>query len=127
VGFIAQEVQAVNEHFGVTNNIVVIDDDGFHRMDYEKLMAPVVRAVQELDAAVRERDAAVQKLDTTVREHEVAMRARDAVIATQQGRSTPYCRGWSPSSGASTRTDSDLQAEAHRLARAWDAAHPREP
>ena len=40
----------MNAHFGVENNIVTIDADGFHRMDYEKLVVPVVRGVQELDA-----------------------------------------------------------------------------
>ena len=59
VGFIAQEVQAVNAHFGVENNIVTIDEDGFHRMDYEKLVVPVVRAVQDLDAALQARDAVI--------------------------------------------------------------------
>jgi len=72
VGFIAQEVQAVNAHFGVENNIVAIDEDGFHRMDYEKLVVPVVRGLQELDTVVLELKATVQ--------------ARDAVIATQQAQ-----------------------------------------
>ena len=72
VGFIAQEVQAVNEHFGIENNIVAIDEDGFHRMDYEKLVVPVVRGVQELDVVVQELKATVQQ--------------RDAVIATQQAQ-----------------------------------------
>ena len=29
------------------NNIVVVDEDGFHRMDYQKLVVPLVKAVQE--------------------------------------------------------------------------------
>ena len=70
MGFITQEVQAVNAHFGVENNIVTIDEDDFHRMDYEKLVIPVVRGVQELDVVVQELKATVQQ--------------RDAVIATQQ-------------------------------------------
>ena len=79
VGFIAQEVQAENEYFGVEKNIVTINEDGFHRMDYEKLVVPVVRAVQDLDAAAQARDVAVQEL-------EAAVQQRDAVIATQQAQ-----------------------------------------
>ena len=86
VGFIAQEVQAVNARFGVENNIVIIDEDGFHRMDYEKLVVPVVRGVQELDAAAQQRDAVVQKLEAALEKLDTAVRQRDAVIATQQAQ-----------------------------------------
>jgi len=79
VGFIAQEVQAVNAHFGVENNIVTIDEDGFHRMDYEKLVVPVVRGVQELDTVV-------QELKTTVQQRDVVVQELEAVIATQQAQ-----------------------------------------
>jgi len=47
VGFIAQEVKQVNDEMGLENNIVVVDEDGFHRMDYQKLVVPLVKAVQE--------------------------------------------------------------------------------
>ena len=52
IGLIAQEVQNVNEKLGVENNIVSIDEDGFHRMDYAKLVVPLIKAVQELSAKV---------------------------------------------------------------------------
>ena len=52
IGFIAQEVKEVNENMGVENNIVSIDEDGFHRMDYQKLVVPFIKAVQELSAKV---------------------------------------------------------------------------
>ncbi|MCH2447325.1 MAG: tail fiber domain-containing protein, partial [Candidatus Marinimicrobia bacterium] len=52
IGFIAQEVKEVNENMGVENNIVSIDEDGFHRMDYQKLVVPLIKAVQELSAKV---------------------------------------------------------------------------
>ena len=52
IGFIAQEVKRVNEKLGIENNIVMVDDDGFHRMDYQKLVVPLIKAVQELSAKV---------------------------------------------------------------------------
>ena len=52
IGFIAQEVKEVNEKIGAENNIVSIDEDGFHRMDYQKLVVPLIKAVQELSAKV---------------------------------------------------------------------------
>ena len=43
VGFIAQEVKKVAEEMNIENNIVSVDEDGFHRMDYEKIVVPLVR------------------------------------------------------------------------------------
>ena len=54
VGFIAQEVKAVNDEMHAENNIVSIDEDGFHRMDYEKIIVPLVKAVQEQQAQIAE-------------------------------------------------------------------------
>ena len=45
-------MKRVNEKLGVENNIVSIDEDGFHRMDYAKLVVPLIKAVQELSAKV---------------------------------------------------------------------------
>ena len=47
VGFIAQEVKQVNDEMGLENNVVMVDEVGFHRMDYEKIVVPLVEAVQE--------------------------------------------------------------------------------
>ena len=47
LGFIAQEVKQVNDEMGLENNIVSVDEDGFHRMDYQKIVVPLVKAVQE--------------------------------------------------------------------------------
>ena len=52
VGFIAQEVKAVNDELDAENNIVSIDEDGFHRMDYEKIIVPLVKAMQEQQAQI---------------------------------------------------------------------------
>jgi len=73
VGFIAQEVQAVNEHFGVTNNIVVVDEDGFHRMDYEKLIVPLVKAVQELSAKLEQKELSIARQQQQLDRHEAAV------------------------------------------------------
>ncbi len=56
IGFIAQEVKAANEKLSLENNIVHVDEDGFHRMDYGKLIVPVVRATQELNEELKKRD-----------------------------------------------------------------------
>ena len=45
-------MKEVNEKIGAENNIVSIDEDGFHRMDYQKLVVPLIKAVQELSAKV---------------------------------------------------------------------------
>ena len=34
------------------NSKLAIDEDGFHRMDYAKLVVPLIKAVQELSAKV---------------------------------------------------------------------------
>jgi hypothetical protein len=54
VGFIAQEVKAVIEELDAENNIVNIDEEGFHRMDYEKIVVPLVKAVQEQQEQIDE-------------------------------------------------------------------------
>ena len=64
VGFIAQEVKAVNDHLGAENNIVSIDEDGFHRMDYQKMIVPLVKAVQELTAKVEKLENHIIELES---------------------------------------------------------------
>ena len=62
VGFIAQEVKAVNDELNSENNIVSIDKDGFHRMDYEKIVVPLVKAVQEQQEQIDELRAQIKSL-----------------------------------------------------------------
>ena len=62
VGFIAQEVKAVIDEIDAENNIVSIDDDGFHRMDYEKIVVPLVKAVQEQQEQIDELRAQIKSL-----------------------------------------------------------------
>ncbi|MBK7215153.1 MAG: tail fiber domain-containing protein [Bacteroidales bacterium] len=48
-GFIAQEVEAVLTDAGSVNSgILTIDDKGYYSMRYNDLMAPMVKAIQEL-------------------------------------------------------------------------------
>jgi len=60
VGFITQEVKAVNDEMSAENNIVNINDDGFHRMDYEKIVVPLVKAVQEQQEQIDELRAQIK-------------------------------------------------------------------
>mgnify|MGYP000016410030 FL=1 len=62
VGFIAQEVKALNEELGAENNIVTVDEDGFHRMDYEKIVVPLVKAVQEQQDQIEALQAQINSL-----------------------------------------------------------------
>jgi len=62
VGFIAQEVKALNEELGAENNIVTVDEDGFHRMDYEKIVVPLVKAVQEQQVQIETLQAQINSL-----------------------------------------------------------------
>jgi hypothetical protein len=62
VGFIAQEVKAVIDEIDAENNIVSIDEDGFHRMDYEKIVVPLVKAVQEQQEQIDELRAQIKSL-----------------------------------------------------------------
>ena len=62
VGFIAQEVKAVIDEIDAENNIVSIDEDGFHRMDYEKIVVPLVKAVQEQQEQIEALQAQIKSL-----------------------------------------------------------------
>ena len=62
VGFIAQEVKKVAEEMNIENNIVSVDEDGFHRMDYEKIVVPLVKAVQEQQTQIEELQAQIKLL-----------------------------------------------------------------
>jgi hypothetical protein len=46
-------VKRVNDEMGLENNVVSVDEDGFHRMDYEKIVVPLVKAVQEQQSQIK--------------------------------------------------------------------------
>lgn len=87
VGFIAQEVKAVNDEMHAENNIVSIDEDGFHRMDYEKIIVPLVKAVQEQQAQIAEfvKGAKAQETQITELQNQVrvlvAIQTQDANLS----------------------------------------------
>ena len=56
----------MNEKFGLENNIVTVDEDGFHRMDYEKIVVPMVRAVQELSAELERKQHQLDRYEAAM-------------------------------------------------------------
>ncbi|MAV16450.1 MAG: hypothetical protein CMG08_06565, partial [Candidatus Marinimicrobia bacterium] len=62
LGFIAQEVKELAEEMNIENNIVSVDEDGFHRMDYEKIVVPLVKAVQEQQGQIEALQAQIELL-----------------------------------------------------------------
>ena len=54
----------MNAEMNAENNIVNVDDDGFHRMDYEKLVVPMVKAIQELTAKVEKLEKHIEQLES---------------------------------------------------------------
>ena len=55
-------MKALNEELSAENNIVTVDEDGFHRMDYEKIIVPLVKAVQEQQDQIEELQAQINSL-----------------------------------------------------------------
>ncbi len=53
-GFIAQEVGAVLDDSGATNTAMWVDVDGTQHLRYTELLAPIVKAIQQLTARVDE-------------------------------------------------------------------------
>ena len=54
----------MNAEMNAENNIVNVDDDGCHRMDYEKLVVPMVKAIQELTAKVEKLEKHIEQLES---------------------------------------------------------------
>ncbi len=65
-GFIAQELEATLNKFNTKNNgIIYKDDAGMYGVRYNDLLAPMVKAMQELDAKrIQENEALQQKINT---------------------------------------------------------------
>ena len=47
IGLLAQEVKEISEELDFDNRIVTVGENGIHRMDYQKIMMPLVKAIQE--------------------------------------------------------------------------------
>jgi trimeric autotransporter adhesin len=64
-GFVAQEVEEVLKNEGVENSgILTIDDEGTYNMRYNDLIAPMVKAIQELKTENNELKNEIEKLKT---------------------------------------------------------------
>ena len=47
IGLLAQEVKEISEELDFDNRIVTVGENGIHRMDYQKIIMPLVKAIQE--------------------------------------------------------------------------------
>ena len=47
IGLLAQEVEEASESLGFENKIVSVGEDGIYRMDYSKIIMPLVKGMQE--------------------------------------------------------------------------------
>jgi len=66
-GFIAQEIEVVLKEEGVKNaGMLTIDDQGRYELRYNDLLAPMVKAIQELKAENTELTDRLAKLETLV-------------------------------------------------------------
>jgi len=75
-GFIAQEVEEVLKQAGVSNpGMVTVDDEGRYELRYNDLMAPIVKAIQELkmqnDALRAENNLVKERLSALERKSSV--------------------------------------------------------
>ncbi|MFC1552290.1 tail fiber domain-containing protein [Candidatus Latescibacterota bacterium] len=69
-GLIAQEVLSAIQEMNLNSDLVTVDDDGFHRLDYTKMVVPLIKAVQELSARVEKLEAQLnerEKIDVAYR------------------------------------------------------------
>ncbi len=61
-GIIAQELEAVLDDFKIKNlGLLTIDDNGYYSLRYNDLIAPMIKAIQELKAAKDEEIAKLRK------------------------------------------------------------------
>jgi hypothetical protein len=54
IGLLAQEVEEASENLGFENKIVSVGEDGIYRMDYSKIIMPLVKAIQEQQEIIEE-------------------------------------------------------------------------
>ena len=63
MGFVAQEVQAALNQHGLHSGMVLQpDEDGYLYLRYNDLLAPMIKAIQELDDASEAKDAEIASL-----------------------------------------------------------------
>ena len=54
IGLLAQEVKETSEELDFDNKIVSVEEDGIYRMDYSKIIMPLVKAIQEQQDIIKE-------------------------------------------------------------------------
>ncbi len=64
-GLIAQEVLTAIQGLNIDSDLVTVDDDGFHRLNYANFVVPLIKAVQDLSAKVEELENQLNHLEAT--------------------------------------------------------------
>ncbi len=62
IGLLAQEVKEISEELDFDNRIVTIGEDGIHRMDYQKIMMPLIKATQEQQQIIESQQKMIAEL-----------------------------------------------------------------
>ena len=62
IGLLAQEVKEISEELDFDNRIVTIGEDGIHRMDYQKIMMPLIKATQEQQQIIESQQKMIEDL-----------------------------------------------------------------
>ena len=68
IGLLAQEVKEISEELDFDNKIVSVGEEGIHRMDYQKIMMPMIKAMQEQQQMIEELQDEVQTLKSMLNE-----------------------------------------------------------
>ena len=68
IGLLAQEVKEISKELDFDNKIVSVGEDGIHRMDYQKIMMPMIKAMQEQQQMIEELQKEVQTLKSMFNE-----------------------------------------------------------
>ena len=83
-GFIAQEIEEILEEAGVENTgMLTIDDAGMYQLRYNDLLAPMVKAIQELKAKNDQKEKHVTELSERVAKLEVLLNSIDTKIVSK--------------------------------------------
>ena len=68
IGLLAQEVEKASENLGFENKIVSVGEDGIYRMDYSKIIMPLVKAIQEQQEMIQKQGEMIENLEWKIAE-----------------------------------------------------------
>jgi len=71
IGLLAQEVKDISEELDFDNRIVTVGEDGIHRMDYQKIMMPLIKATQEQQHIIESQQKIIEELKENLKRLEV--------------------------------------------------------